>query len=869
MKPRSSGRVVRSKASPRAKPRCAKGAMKRKQVRVAPQKPRRQAEDDESEEEPTDDEDSDDEMEKWEEKLFAMEEVKQKDLHPKAKLAPHLASRAKAVPYQLAIPTYQRWMPVCDMSGKKRFKKCKTSFILMHTLGMLSRQRIPKHRVTLFVANETERKNYRTALLGSEWEKVRIEISVLGNKNSRNFIMKFFPAGTYVVSIDDDVERISWKIQDGMTHHVLRSLPPGSLEKIIFDGYKQMREHKAFLWGVSTSQNARHMRVHGISKRNGLVNGYLNGFITRPQCKELYRSLTDATEDSEFAVRHYAKKRPSLVGLPKMAVLASAMKMLNVLGVAGCAERDKDDVVSPASRPPEGISLYGYPLTFIQIADTSSWTSPLPSPHLQCSGDPESLDQDYEWLLDMVDTNNSASRFDRVVDVDAAHGVHMEGAQHFLTEQLYSYPGSLPRALTLAERERVLRVLQPTATFEMLNRIPSELVEAKSREGQKLRRKLLEGSTIVFFTAGYAGKRFIYERAMQLGVKSVIIEHPDSWAKSLVDEGIIAKFIPIDMSQDAETVFQQSLDAIRNLGQDPLTLDADACVTFCELSVPVVARLCEKLGLPGHRPEAVDKARDKHRTRAEMRKAGLPTPKNCLISSEQDLAQATSTVGFPAVLKPISGAASLGVKKVSSPEELRQGYAEVVGELSKLVVSSGALTQDDGSGKGVRAENAMDCTILLEQYLDGGEVDVDVVMSGGEWRYAAVSDNGPTLEPYFNETWAVCPSVLPSKQQKELKDLAVDSLKCLGFSDGVFHVECKYTSHGPHLIEVNARMGGGQVHETNWRVWGVDLVEETLFAAAGIPSRPFIPSKDPPGGNGDAEFICDDSYVHLLKSKLA
>ena len=30
----------------------------------------------------------------------------------------------------------------------------------------------------------------------------------------------------------------------------------------------------------------------------------------------------------------------------------------------------------------------------------------------------------------------------------------------------------------------------------------------------------------------------------------VIIEHPDSWAKSLVDEGVIAKFIPIDMSQE-------------------------------------------------------------------------------------------------------------------------------------------------------------------------------------------------------------------------------------------------------------------------------------------------------------------------------
>eukprot|EP00435_Cladocopium_sp_Y103_P016459 s1982_g4.t1 len=306
------------KPSAKAVTRRPGSAMKRKRVAPrgrAPLSRREAREDEESEEESTDDEDSDDEeLEKWEEKLIAMEEVKAKDLHPAARLAPHLASKAKPVPYELVIPTYQRWMPVCDMSNKRRFKKCKTSFILMHSLGMLSRQRIPTSRVTLFVANETERKHYRAALAGSEWEKVRIEVSVLGNKNSRNFIMKFFPPGTYVVSIDDDVERISWKIQDGMTPHVLRSLPPGSLEKIIFDGYKQMKEQKAFLWGVSTSQNARHMRVHGTSKRNGLVNGYLNGFITRPHCKELFRTLTDATEDSEFAVRHYAKAQQNMDG---------------------------------------------------------------------------------------------------------------------------------------------------------------------------------------------------------------------------------------------------------------------------------------------------------------------------------------------------------------------------------------------------------------------------------------------------------------------------------------------------------------------------------------------------------------------------
>lgn len=52
-------------------------------------------------------------------------------------------------------------------------------------------------------------------------------------------------------------------------------------------------------------------------------------------------------------------------------------------------------------------------------------------------------------------------------------------------------------------------------------------------------------------------------------------------------------------------------------------------------------------------------------------------------------------------------------------------------------------------------------------------------------------------------------------------------------------MELKYTSaHGARLIEVNCRMGGGSVRNQNLLVWGVDLVEEALLAAAGIPSRP-------------------------------
>ena len=170
-----------------------------------------------------------------------------------------------------------------------------------------------------------------------------------------------------------------------------------------------------------------------------------------------------------------------------------------------------------------------------------------------------------------------------------------------------------------------------------------------------------------------------------------------------------------------------------------------------------------------------------------------------------------------------------------SEEALHASYAEVVAEMRATVVSSGALIKKNVSACDAQVPPP---TFMLEQYLDGPEVDVDVVMADGEAQYAVVVDNGPTAEPYFAETWGLCPSRLPTATQDELRALAVASLKSCGFECGVFHVELKQTSKGPRLIEINARMGGGQVRQTHMIASGVDLVEETLFTAVGIPCRP-------------------------------
>lgn len=360
----------------------------------------------------------------------------------------------------------------------------------------------------------------------------------------------------------------------------------------------------------------------------------------------------------------------------------------------------------------------------------------------------------------------------------------------------------------------------------------------------------LRGKRVAFITSGYSGKRFIYEKAKQLGVISTIIDSPQSWSKSLVEEGIIDSFIGVDFGRGAEKVVSDILNYIR-----AASLQLDGVCTFAELSLPVAAKLAESLNLPGNSPEVVSLTRDKHKVRKIVAGAGLNEIKSFHVKSVSDLDAAAEYVGFPAVLKPISGADSLGVTRVDNKEELSVAQKQVQDIVAGLVVTSGALsrtrtptsidTLDESAHRFIKLD------LSLEEYLDGPEVDVDLVMHAGDCFFAAVVDNGPTKEPYFAETWNLCPSILTESKQVELIDEAIATIKALGFHSGVFHVEEKCTSRGPRIIEVNARMGGGPIRLQHKYVYGVDLVVEQLLSCVGlapsvrtsIPAAPLEPNR--------------------------
>ena len=333
----------------------------------------------------------------------------------------------------------------------------------------------------------------------------------------------------------------------------------------------------------------------------------------------------------------------------------------------------------------------------------------------------------------------------------------------------------------------------------------------------------ISGATVVVIGAGYEGKRRCYQRLADLGARLVIIDEPGHWSQSLTDEIAGTQWAAAPISGNPDTDADAILGALRRSAVRP-----DGVLTFWENSVCEAARVAVALGLPGNPPEAVDAARSKVRTRELSTRLGLPTPKAQRVRSLDELFAAAADVGFPAVVKPEFGASALGCVRVDGFESLPGVY--------KLIRDIVTPEQDDIFRAG--------SDLLVEQYLDGVEFDVDLILQDGECVFSSVSQNWPTAEPSFQETGLHLPPDHSKKAVAGLVDLSVQTVQAFGFRRGVLHVEGKCTSRGPRVIEVNARMGGARIHQMVEAVWGVDLIEAQLRSSLDLPQT-LKPSRKP------------------------
>jgi carnosine synthase len=361
---------------------------------------------------------------------------------------------------------------------------------------------------------------------------------------------------------------------------------------------------------------------------------------------------------------------------------------------------------------------------------------------------------------------------------------------------------------------------------ERLAGADAAVLHAHGPAGDALRRELLSLARVAVVEPGYITKRFLYVRAHSFGTKLVLVGDDAGWARTLVHEGVAERFLHVDTGGPPDAGAQAILDV---LGTEGLRLDG--IFTLWEDAVPATARVAEVLGLPGIPPSAADAARSKLRTLEASRDAGLPTPRFMHLPDASALAAAAEHVGFPAVIKPVFGAEALGCLRVDDLASLERGYALV----SALITPELNAIFQQGRD------------LLLEEYLDGPEFDVDLVLSEGECVFSAISENWPTEEPYFVETGMHIPSAHPPERQQAMADICIRTACALGFRDGVLHAEAKDTTNGPRLLEMNARMAGGIIEELHRLVTGVSLMEQQLLLAVGLPAVP-APAAEPLAG---------------------
>lgn len=222
-----------------------------------------------------------------------------------------------------------------------------------------------------------------------------------------------------------------------------------------------------------------------------------------------------------------------------------------------------------------------------------------------------------------------------------------------------------------------------------------------------------------------------------------------------------------------------------------------------------VAKTSDKLHLHSINYETAVKATDKYDMIKAFREHDVPSPWFFVVDTLEELKAHETEVTFPCIIKPTDNAGSHGVAKVYSFQELLNNY-----------------------------EYAHSCSrhgkVIVEEFLDGPEVSVEVMVVNGVVNILQITDKITTEAPHFVEMGHTQPSRLPVAMQEAIRNVTVAACKAIGIDKGPAHVEMKVTKRGPVMIELGARMGGDNI--TTHLVplsTGIDMVASTIKVALG------------------------------------
>jgi len=302
--------------------------------------------------------------------------------------------------------------------------------------------------------------------------------------------------------------------------------------------------------------------------------------------------------------------------------------------------------------------------------------------------------------------------------------------------------------------------------------------------------------SVLFVGAGRHQRRAIL-RARESGLRVVGVDrNPDALGLQAADVAEVIDFVDVDAVTEV---------ARRHGVDGALTVSADR-------AVPVVAAVTERLGLPSIGTATAHRMTHKIAMRRTLADAGLPQPRFAAARDLREARAALRETGVPAVLKPADSGGQRGVFRIESQDDLDAHLHAALAE--------------SHSGEAI-----------VESFTEGTELNGIVVVRGGEGALLTLSDRLRPPGAGFGVGWIhVYPASIFGDQLALAERTAVQATVALGLRDGIaFPQLIASPDGGVVVVEVAARIPGGQMADLVRHAVGVDLVDIALRQALGDP----------------------------------
>lgn len=288
------------------------------------------------------------------------------------------------------------------------------------------------------------------------------------------------------------------------------------------------------------------------------------------------------------------------------------------------------------------------------------------------------------------------------------------------------------------------------------------------------------------------------QKAKEMGYYVIAIDqNPSAPGFKFSDEGVLVS------TNDANSVFEAAkehrIDGIMTLASDR--------------PVNVVAFVAEKLGFPFMKPEDAHVATNKEAMRNRLKDKDIPIPKFATARTLDEFMNVIEDFDDEFITKPADNSGGRGINLVCDRKQAQASY-----NYSRQFSNTGV--------------------VLVEEYMRGHEVSVEAITFSGETEVIAITDKLTSGAPYFVEIGHTVQSSLSSEMKEQIKAITINTVNAIGITNGPSHTEVKITEGGPKIVEIGARLGGGNItSDLVPLATGVDMLGISIKLAMGEAIR--------------------------------